>query len=88
MSSPGRFARLCLAAQRYQLWLLVPFLAVVPGEVRFGLVGALAEVGAVDEEALLAAEEGDHSRSDRGVWGRFEGASQAAFDRRQQLFVE
>src|SRR6478672_3944333 len=35
-------------------------LAVLPDEVGFDLVGCLAEVGAVDEEALLASQEADH----------------------------
>jgi hypothetical protein len=56
-------------------------LAVLPGEAHVGAVGAFAEVGRVDEEALLLPAEGEGGPFDGSVGESFEGGAQLAFDR-------
>jgi len=85
--SSARF--LCLAAPppapRLKPRPEFPQLAVLTGEGHQGLMRALAEVGGVFEEALLAAAQAEDRAFDRGIGCRFEGRSQLAFDRKEFL---
>ena len=55
-------------------------LAVLAVELHRGAVGALADVGRVLKEALLAALQGDDDLGDRRVGDGFEGGAEAAVD--------
>src|ERR1700733_4890709 len=68
-------ALLALAALGPQRRFVFVELAVLPGERRERLVGALADVGRVDQEALLAAFQFEREPFDRRVGDDREGVS-------------